>query len=454
MDIKRLIIVAMGLSVFLSANVKNLTLYKALKILNKNNLELKVSRFNEQMKAYEVKAVKGMKYGNLDATIIGMRSNDSGNVFGFKLESREASFGDFGFSEFDMSGRTNPLPVQPKSLNYPEARNHYQTRVRYMLPLYVGGKLKEYARITKSMQIMSQLSTDKLLSEKIFQTKKAFYDISLISNYIRNLSKIIKNISRLETIVNTMYKEGYAQNIDILEVQARKSEVQNMYNQAKLNSDLAYQFLSFILNKKVTSIKKVNDMAKMPRIDKKALLRNNIDIKKARLGAKISKMAINAEKANFLPTVGAFAEYGSSDDTFMNAFTDKDSYSAGVQLKWNIFNGGIDKINLEKAKVNALKTQSQVALAKKGILLKVKKLRTEIMSAKADIRSYEKQLKFAKKLFHNYSGRYKEGMVSISDLLIKQSKEIEMLMKVLTAKNQRNTKVFELNSILNNGVSI
>jgi hypothetical protein len=29
-----------------------------------------------------------------------LRSNDAGNVFGFKLQSREANFGDFGFSDF------------------------------------------------------------------------------------------------------------------------------------------------------------------------------------------------------------------------------------------------------------------------------------------------------------------------------------------------------------------
>ena len=93
--------------------------------------------------------------------------------------------------------------------------------------------------------------------------------------------------------------------------------------------------------------------------------------------------------------------------------------------------------------------QSQVALAKSGISLKAKKLETEIRSADADLKSYKKQLQFAKKVYENYQGRYQEGMVSISDLLIKQSKELEMLLKLLTVKNKRNTKVFELNSLLN-----
>ncbi len=435
----------------LFAGVKNLSLSHAIKMVKKDNLELKISRFNEQIKRYEAKAAEGYQYGKLDATVTGMRSNDAGNVFGFKLQSREATFGDFGFAEFDMSGQTNPLPVAPQALNYPEARNHYQTKLSYMLPVYTGGKLTEYERITDSMHRMSKYDTQKLLNEKIFQTKKAFYDISLVENYIRNLFKIIQNINRLENIVKNMQKEGYAQNIDLLEVEARKAEAESMHNQAKLNKDLAYQFLSFLLNKEVSSIKKVNDMARMPRVSISELEANNLDIQKALLGLQITEMAVNVEKSNFHPMVGGFAEYGSADDELWNDFSGKDSYTMGVQVKWNLFSGGTDKANLEKAKVNRLKVKDQVALAKSGIALKVKKLQTEILSQSADVKSYKKQLHFAKKVYENYSARYEEGIVSISDVLIKQSKELEILLKLLSVKNKRNTKIFELNSILNVG---
>ena len=437
----------------LFAGLNNLELRQAISMLESNNLELKISHFNEQMKAYEATAAKGHNYGKLDVTAAAMRSNDAGNVFGFKLQSREATFGDFGFAEFDG---TNPniLNVQPSDLNYPEARNHYQTKISYILPLYTGGKLTEYGRITDALYRMSQWDTQKLLNEKIFQTKKAFYDISLVENYILNLSKIIKNINHLEKIVKSMGEEGYAQEIDLLEVQARKAEAESMHNQAKLNKDLAYQFLSFLLNEEVNTIKKVNDMAPMPGIDAAEIESNNIDIQKALLGLQISQMAIDVEQSNYLPSIGAFGEYGSADDELWNEFREKDSYTVGVQLTWNIFNGGIDTANFEKAKVNHLKVQDQVSLAKSGIALKVKKLETEILSKNADVKSYKKQLHFARKVYENYRSRYKEGIVSISDVLMKQSRELEVLLKLLTVKNERNTKIFELNSILNKGGNV
>ncbi|MEA2048695.1 MAG: TolC family protein [Campylobacterota bacterium] len=462
MLIKKYLILLL-LSVPLVASVKNLRLNTALEMLQNNNLELKISKFNEQMKVYEALSAEGHHYGKLNLAVSGMRSNDAGNVFGFKLQSREATFGDFGFNEFigqmdtitpgspTFDGGSALLATAPADLNYPEARNHYLTKVTYMLPLYTGGKLTEYGKITQAMVSMSQYDTQKVLNEKIFQTKKAFYDISLIENYIHNLSRILKNIDRLESIVQSMRAEGYAQEIDTLEVQARKAEAQSMHNQAKLNRDLAYQFLSFLLDEEVVSIQSVSDMAPMPKLNMNDVEANNIDIQKALLGLKISQMAMNIEESNYLPSVGAFGEYGSADNTLWNDFNDKDFYTVGVQLTWNIFNGGIDAANLEKAKVNYLKVQNQVALAKSGVALKVKKLETEILSKHADVKSYQKQLNFARKVYENYRARYKEGIVSITDVLIKQSKELEVLLKLLTLKNERNTKIFEINSIINEG---
>jgi len=451
----------LSLSLPLMAGMKNLTIQQAVDMVKHDNLDVKITRFSEQMQQMEVKVAEGMNYGSLDVSLTGMRSNDAGNVFGFKLQSREATFGDFGADEFmnnmgacqggNMQSCQDMYNKPPNNLNYPDARNHYQTKLSYMLPIYTGGKLTEYRHIMESMYRMSKYDTQKMINTKIYEVKKAFYDISLVNRYISNLSKIMKNIRKLEDVIVTMQKEGYAKEIDLLEVQAREAEAESMYNQAKLNKELAYQFLSFLLNQDVSSIKMVSTKAPMPHVDRNILESNNIDIQKAKLGLQISEMAVKAEKASFLPTLGGFAEYGSADNTLFNDFTGKDSYTFGVQAKWNIFNGGQDDARLEKAKLKRLQVRDQVELAKKGIALQAKKLKTEILSADADIRSYSKQLKFARKVYENYSTRYKEGMASISDVLVQQSKELESLLKLLTVVNKRNTKVFKLESIVNKG---
>jgi len=470
-----LLILPLVLAANESNAIKDLSLDRALALMKKENLELKISRFDEQMKAYDHAAAQGHQYGKLDLVLKAARSNDAGNVFGFKLKSREANFGDFGFSDFmgaigagaqqangDFGAFSQGLAqngdsilaLQPDDLNYPDARNHFQTTLSYMVPLYTGGKLSQYDKITSALHKMSKLDTSKLLNEKIFQVSKTFYDISLVNEYTINLNRIIDNISQLEEIVTSMKEEGFAKEIDQLEVQARKAEAQSMLDQAKFNKELAYQYLSFLLNTDVESIQYIDVMVPLPKVEKEEVQRSNIDIQKAQLGLSITDMAIALQEANFLPEVGAMAEYGSADDKAFNDFLAKDSYTIGIQAKWNIFNGMIDKNNLERAKVENMKVREQVNLAKRGICLKVKKTLTNIKSKDADIESLQTQLQFARKVYETYQAQYKEGISSISDVLIKQSKELEVLLKLLTAKNDRNTKIFELKSIINKGETL
>jgi outer membrane protein TolC len=456
------------------AGLKNLTLSNALDLLDRKNIEIKVSKYEETMKKYDELAVEGMNWGSATITLQALRSNDAGNVFGFKLQSREATFRDFGFSDFlggvgqalNMAGgnfgaftnmMSNPamqqalLDTAPDDLNYPDPRNHFLTKLTYQIPLYTGGKLTEYQKITRKLYEMSKLDTRKLRNEKIFQVKKAFYDITLVQRYIYNLRKIRNNMEKLKRTIIEMKKEGYTKKTDVLEVEARLAKVDSMLNQARLNKDLAYQFLSFLLDTEVDSIRTVNLVVKAPKVSKKDIEELSLDIRKAKMGLEVTKHAIETEKANFLPVVGAFAEYGSADNTLWNDFTKKDFYTVGMQVQLNIFNGGSDKARLEKARVQHLKVARQVELAKKGIWLQVRKMLTEIKSLEYDIRSEQKQLNLAREVYRTYEAKYKEGLASITDLLIKQSIELEVLLKYLQVANKHSEKVFELEKILDLG---
>ena len=438
------------LPIFASTHVA-LSLDKAIEILKKDNLEVNVARFDEQIKEYEHNLAKAHNYGKLDFVQTAMRSNDAGNVFGFKLQSREASFADFGFADFlsPPPGTTNILDVQPKDLNYPDARNHFQTKLQYQLPLYTGGKLEQYGKITKALQKLSIIDTQKILSEKLYQLKKSYYDIYLLDTYIHNLNIISKNMNRLENMAQNMIDEGYAKRIDLLEVQSKKANVIRMVNKAKANKELVYHFISFLLNTKVKSISGDIQNIELQEYSIDMILQNNLDIRKAKQGLDVSKMAIDLHKASNLPEIGAFAEYSSSDNTFLGDFADHDAYTFGVQLRWNLFNGGASSNSIEKARVENLKVKSQVNLAQKGIVLQVKKINTEIKSYNFDIESLQKEIELTRSIYKNYLGRYQEKLVSINDVIIKQSLEIEKVLKLNEVQNSRTSKILELEKIAN-----
>jgi outer membrane protein TolC len=428
-----------------------LTLDEALEILRTNNLEIKAAKLDVKSAKQDEQSVKGMNWGKLDFTQDFARSNDAGNVFGFKLTSREANFGDFGAKEFmdNFMGGNPDYTTPPQDLNYPDDRNFFQSKLHYEVPLFTGFALSSYSDIKTSMTKMKSLDKEQIENEKIYQLRKSYYDMALLENSIKNLNKILQNINTLEDMTKNMIDVGYAKKVDLLEVQAKKGNVERLLMQMHSNEQLLYHYISFLLNQKVQNVVTPTSKIEMPNYSDSEIVANNLDIKKASTGLEIRSSMLDASKANYYPTLGAFAELATADDSFLGDASDHLAYTVGARLTWNLFNGGIDSAKIEKSKLDHLKMQSQVNLAKHGIALKVAKIRTEIQSVDNEIASLEKELKLADAIYENYEGRYKEKLVSMSDVIIKQSAQIQKILQLQMAMNKRNERIFALEKLAN-----
>lgn len=434
----------------LNLNSAPLTLDEAINVLKEQNLEIKTSALDAKSAHSDLLLSQGYSYGSLDFIQNAIRSNDAGNVFGFKLSSREASFGDFGFNEFDMTGSTpiqQLLATQPKNLNYPGYQNYFQSKLTYAIPLYTGGKLSSYEKIASEMEKIKQLDTQNVTAEKIYQIRKSYYDMALLNHSIQQLTQMQKNITTLQTTTQEMLKEGYAKKVDLLEVEAKKSNVNRMLFEMEANKKLLYHYVSFLLNQDITDIVVPSNDRATTTISQADILANNSDLKKAAHGLEVSSSMVDVAYAPFLPTVGAFAEASTADNSFLGDFSDHAAYTIGARLSWNLYNGGIDEHSLQKARINRLKTSTQLQIAKKGIALQVNKIQTEIESLDYQVISLEKELELADQITKNYEGRYGEHLTSMSDLIVKQSAQIEKIINLQMVKNQRNERIFALEKL-------
>ncbi len=448
------IISMLSFALILAANdvttTNALSLSDALELLQSQNLEIKAAKYDVESAKAKEDTVSGMNWGKLTFEQDVARSNDAGNVFGFKLTSREASFGDFGFSEFNPAlPQSTLLATQPKDLNYPGYRNFFQSKVKYEVPLFTGFAISSYTNIMNEMTKIKSLDKTKTTTEKKYELKKSFYDMALLNSSIKNLNKILHNINTLETTTRTMIDVGYAKHVDLLEVKAKKGKVERLLIQMHANKKLLYHYISFLLNQKVTAIIPPQAEVPMPKFSNEEVLKRNIDIQKANEGLEIRKSMLDASEAGYYPTVGAFGEVSTADNTFLGNANDHKAYTVGARVTWNIFNGGIDSAKIERSKIEKLKMLSQLELAKQGIALKTSKIRTEIESSDAQIASLKKELTLANAIYENYEGRYKEKLVSMSDVIIKQSAQIQKILQLQIAKNKRIEKIFALEKLAN-----
>lgn len=431
-----------------SAQATPLSLDEALDILSSKNLEIKAAALDESMADKDVDAVWGQNFGKLTFTQDVANSNDAGNVFGFKLSSREATFGDFGFADFSM---TNPaiLSVQPKDLNYPKSREYYQSKLKYELPVFTGFALSNYKHIMQEVAKIKGLDKQQVINEKKYELKKTFYDVALVQKSAKELRKILNNINTLMDMTQAMIDEGYAKHVDLLEVKAKKGNVERLLIQMDSNEKLLYHYLSFLLHQTVTSIEVPKKDLTLNTLSDEEIMKRNIDIQKATTGLNVKEDMVNVSQAAFYPTVGAFAELSTADNTFLGAADEHKAYTVGARLTWNLFSGNTDNAKLQKARLEKLKTAAQVQLAKTGISLKISKIKTEILEYTAEIKSLEQELLLADTIYENYEGRYKEKLVSMSDVIIKQSQQIEKILQLQQIKNKRNERILALENLAN-----
>ena len=296
---------------------------------------------------------------------------------------------------------------------------------------------------------MKSLDKDKVINEKTYELRKSYYDMALLSNSMRNLNTILDNIAKLEDMTNNMIEVGYAKKVDLLEVQAKRGNVERLVSQMEYNQKLLYHYISFLLNEEITNIDIPTTNVDVPNFSDEEILANNIDIQRATTGLAVRRSMTDVSKSAYYPMVGAFGEVGTADNSFLGKASDHAAYTVGARLSWNIFNGGIDSAKVEEAKLNQLKTESQVELAKHGIKLKLAKIRTEIETYDSEVSSLQKELKLSNEIYKNYEGRYKEKLSSMSDVIIKQSEQIQKVLQLQMALNKRNERIFALEKLAN-----
>jgi len=410
--------------------LEKLTLTDALTTLEKQNIELKIATFQTKLKQHEAEMSSAHHWGSLDLEQNVLDSDDAGNVFGFKVASREVVAADF----------------DPTKLNNPESRTLYQTKFTYKLPLFVGGKISAGSEITDALVSLSSLDGEALKFKKQYELQKSFYDIALLHEFIVDLKKIKSNLETIESVTQSMIVEGYAKKIDMLEVKSKQAGTQRLLTQSQGHLKLALEYVSFLLNEQVNSID-TDALKPLSLVDKKVDIKALTMVKKAALGVAISKELTTVADSDFFPTIGAFAEYSSANDSFTGAFSDHAAYTVGVQLKWNLFSGMSSLHQSQKARVKLLKSKQEFMLAQKALGLKINSLKTEIRSLNAELISIEAQLRFQEKIVDNYRNRYAEKLSPITDVMQAESIHIQKVLEYKKTRNENNDKILQLHML-------
>lgn len=384
---------------------------------------------------------QGFDYGSLLFEQNISRTNHAGYVFGMKLASREATFGDFGFDEFDMSGATNPLPIAPDNLNNPKARTNYETKLSYKVPLFTGFQIENGKKMAQ-LQILAQKAQYQYDEKRLtFEVLKAYNGAVAAKEFIKANQKAKEATAAFVVFAQELYKEGLVTSIDVKQAKVHDMGVDSSLIEAYNRYELALAYLRFLTADSelsdVSSFKSIQN----PRLAKETLIQKSYqqrdDLLFMEYTTKTLQKNVALQEAYRYPTVGAQIEYGYNDNQLNNLDQSNDYYVAALGLSYTLFDGSINSAKVEKAKITFKKMQYNKAYMKDAIALEIEK---NILTLEAKSKIFDQKVKaniLFEEVLEQSQELYKNHLINMSNLLLQQANQQKANAEMILAQYEK-----------------
>jgi len=354
-----------------------------------NNNELKAKKLNIKMAKTDLSKVKSYDWGN------------------FWLEE------DISKSKSNFGG------LLPSS----EERKNYRTRAVYEFPIFTGYKIK-YAKEISRLQIKAnkfKYGRDK--NKLAIEVLKAYNGVVAAKYFIKALQSAKKTTTSFINMTNELYSQGMVVKSDVLSAEARDSEVDAKMIEAKNKYNLALSYLRFLTgNRRITDVKDfrviISPYSNLKKLQQIALENRN-DIKWMQENVKTMQKKVKMDKSIYYPTLGTHLEYG-YDGEELKLDNDHNYWVVDLNIKYNLLEIGA-KQELEKSKIQSQQIAYYYAHMRNGIKVDVEQKFLNLQAKTSMISVKVKNRDLAHAVLSQYKEMYKNGLVNIAILLMKQA---------------------------------
>jgi outer membrane protein len=397
---KKYLILLLALPLF----AKSISFQDALALTLANNKELKAKQYEIELAKESAKEPGAHKLGKFEFKETIARSNNALNVFGMKLSSREATLADFGFD--------STFNFHSDWLNDPKARNNFETKVLYEVPLFTGFKL-ENAQTMADLQVLANKAKFSHDKKQIgLEVIKAYNGAVAAKKFIQMTESAMKITKRFENTAKDLFNSGLTRELDVSQAKMANSSLAIKRNEAMTQFKLAIAYLRFLTSDHtiddVNGFKSFNLYGGLRSLQDRALV-NRDDLKWMKHNVKTMKTKVDYESGDDYPMVGLHAEYGTNDNTLSLA-DDKDYYTVAIGITYNLFDGGASSIAKQKAKIEYAKTKEYEKLMTDGIELEVEKDYLEYRSLTENLKEKVKTQKMAEDILSETEEIYKNNL--------------------------------------------
>jgi len=296
--------------------------------------------------------------------------------------------------------------------------NFYDLKVRTSLPL-INAEI-HYNKLIKQQLITSQQAAVNVYKRALVKDiKTAYYHyfqaLQSIAAYQSSVILIQENIRVNESMLRNGLRNGTA----LLRSKTEQEKTRALLIGAQRNSQNARDYFNFLLNRplKDSVLIDSNAMAMiLSAPDTTAGTAKREELVRLQTMKKVYLLDFKMQKSGFIPKLNTYVDLGSQGFDFKA--NDKTRYYLwGVNLQWDIFNGGQRKYRAAQSRASLNAATSQLDETQRMLNLQLSQSYNNYESAKAAYHSTVAQLALATKYYNDQLKAYKAGQLLFLELV-------------------------------------
>lgn len=309
-----------------------------------------------------------------------------------------------------------------------DTRNIYAGGITLTQPLYVGGKIRAYNKITKYAEQLARQQHNTDLQDVILSTDQAYWQVVSLASKKKLAENYLKLLEKLESDINKMLTEGFATRSDELSVKVKVNEAEMVLTKVEdglsLSKMLLCQLCGLDLSKPITlKDEEVEDLSLTPAatkdINMEAVYSTRPEIRSLELANQIYRQKINVTRSEYLPSVALMGSYTATNPSVFNGYEKKfkGMWNIGIMVQVPVWHWGEGIYKVKAAKAEARITQYQLDDTKEKIELQVNQSAFKVNEAAKKLIMANKNLEKADENLRCANLGFKEGVITASNVL-------------------------------------
>ena len=331
----------------------------------------------------------------------------------------------------DVEGALNQVGQELADNLTLDIQNIYVGMVTIEEPLYVGGKIRAYNKVTAYSKELAETQLDGEDQKVLVTVDEAYWQIVSVANKLRLTDQYVELLRQMDHNVEIMKNEGVATASDQLSVKVKLNEAEmsqiKAQNGLALSKMLLCQLCGMPLDSEIMLKDEMNETLDIPTDEvtytQEDLYENRPELKSLQLAVNMYDQKSRIVRADYLPTVALMGNYIVTNPSASNGFANDfhGMWNVGLVAKIPVFHFGEGLNKYRRAKSDVILTQYQLDDAKGKVSLQVNQYEKKIAEADSRLEMALKNMENAEENLRVANIGFKEGVVESSLVLAAQT---------------------------------